>query len=83
MSTIAKAQFEKQLHEALDTVREQRERNAQHLKEIHDLKQNSILKMWEIGRGEVSTSFDQEHPLVARITEEYRTHQSVPSASML
>uniref|UniRef100_T2M8Z9 Protein bicaudal D homolog 2 n=1 Tax=Hydra vulgaris TaxID=6087 RepID=T2M8Z9_HYDVU len=83
MCTIAKEQFEKQLHEALDTVREQRERNAQHLKEIHDLKQNSILKMWEIGRGEVFSSFEQEHPIVTKITEEYNTHHVVPSANLV
>lgn len=83
MTTDARDQFEKQLHEALETVKEQRERNTQHQKQIHDLKQKSILKSWEIECGEIKYANETEHPIVKQITEEYKTQQPAPSPGLV
>ena len=83
MSTNACNQFEKQLHEALDNVKEQRERNTNYQKEIHDLKQQSIMKSWEIERGEIRFSAEEEHPIVKQITEEYKTLRPPTSGNFM
>jgi len=42
MTTGARDQFEKQLHESLESLKEQREKNTQNHKEINELKQQAI-----------------------------------------
>ena len=42
MTTSARDQFEKQLHESLESLKEQREKNTQNHKEINELKQQAI-----------------------------------------
>lgn len=75
VTTSARDQFEKQLHEALESVKEQRERHAQYQKEIHDLKQQTILKTWNMEIKDFS-----ENPIIKQITEELKDTQPVPAS---
>jgi len=83
----ARDQLEKQLHEALDTVKEQREHHTQQQKELYELKQQIITKKWENDRPVdikyVNVQHDEEHPIVRQITEEYKTSQPAPSPGLV
>lgn len=78
VTTSARDQFEKQLHEALDSVKEQRERHAQYQKEIHDLKQKSIMKTWNMELKDFS-----ENPIIKQITEELKDMQPAPASGLV
>jgi len=78
VTTSARDQFEKQLHEALESVKEQRERHAQYQKEIHDLKQQTILKTWNMEIKDFS-----ENPIIKQITEELKDTQPVPASGLV
>ena len=80
MSSNARDQFEKQLHEALDAVKEQREKNTHSQKEIHELKQQAIYQKCGVMYNNVkSLDDDTEHPLVRQIEQEYKTTHPAPS----
>lgn len=72
----ARDQFEKQVHEAMDSLKEQRERHAQYQKEIHELKQQSIMRTWNMEVKDFS-----ENPIIKQITEELRDETPVPAGS--
>jgi len=57
-------------------VKEQRERHAQYQKEIHELKQQSIMKTWNMELKDFS-----ENPIIKQITEELKDSQPVAPAS--
>ena len=82
MSSSARDQFEKQLHEALDAVKEQREKNTHSQKEINELKQQAInQKCGMLYNKErlVGEKESAEHPLVRQIEQEYKTKHPSPS----
>ena len=82
MSTGRTEEFEKQLNETLDTLKEQRERNSQLQKEIQERSQQPSAETWDME----SKSFlnedmtDDEHPLVKKITEEYHQTTAEPKS---
>ena len=76
MSSGKNEEYEKQLNETLDTLKEQRERNTQLQKELQERSQQPSAETWDMeseGLMSEDTS-DDEHPLVKKITEEY--HQA-------
>lgn len=82
MASSARDQFEKQLHEALDAVKEQREKNTHSQKEIHELKQQAINQkcgMLYKNKEKIVDSNEDEHPLVRQIEQEYKTTHPSPS----
>lgn len=82
ITTDARDQFEKQLHESLQTVKEQRERHTQQQKDIHDLKQRCIMNSWEMDANGRKYNHD-EHPIVKQITEEYKSSQPLPTPGLV
>ena len=76
MSTGKSEEYEKQLNETLDTLKEQRERNSQLQKELQERSQQPSAETWDIeSKGLLNEIMsDDEHPLVKKITEEY--HQA-------
>jgi protein bicaudal D len=76
MSTGKAEEYEKQLNETLDTLKEQRERNSQLQKELQERNQQPCAETWDMERkGLLNEDMsDDEHPLVKQITEEY--HQA-------
>ena len=85
MANEGKEQYHKQLTEALETIKEHRERNSQLQKELQEVRQEQAFKSWNIESGEVNYVSDDErdeHPIVKRITEEYKT-TSAPNAGLV
>jgi protein bicaudal D len=75
MSSGKTDEFEKQLTETLDTLKEQRERNSQLQKELQERSQQPSAETWDMeSKGFLDDVPDEEHPLVKKITEEY--HQA-------
>ena len=76
MSNGKTDEFEKQLTETLDALKEQRERNSQLQKELQERSQQPSVETWDIeSKGLFNdVTSDDEHPLVKKITEEY--HQA-------
>lgn len=76
MSTGKTEEYEKQLNETLDTLKEQRERNSQLQKELQERSQQPSAETWDMeSKGLLNEDMaDDEHPLVKQITEEY--HQA-------
>lgn len=76
MSMGKTEEYENQLNETLDALKEQRERNSQLQKEIQEKNQQPSVETWDMEtKGLISEDMsDEEHPLVKKITEEY--HQS-------
>ena len=82
MASEAKDQFQKQLGEALEQMKEQRERNSHLQKELQEIKQEQALKSWNIESAEVHYESDdepEEHPIVRKITEEIKTSTPMPA----
>ena len=76
MSSGKTEEYEKQLIETLDALKEQRERNTQLQKELQERSQQPSAETWDMeSQGILSEDMsDDEHPLVKKITEEY--HQA-------
>ena len=76
MSSGKTEEYEKQLAETLDALKEQRERNTQLQKELQERSQQPSAETWDMeSKGILSEDMsDDEHPLVKKITEEY--HQA-------
>ncbi|XP_065067129.1 protein bicaudal D homolog 2-like isoform X2 [Rhopilema esculentum] len=86
MANEGKEQYHKQLNEALETVREQRERNNLLQKELQEVRQEQAMRSWNIESGEVNYASDEEkdeHPIIRKITEEYRTKSPAPNAGVV
>lgn len=85
MANEGKEQYHKQLNEALETIREHRERNNLLQKELQEVRQEQAFKSWNI-ESEVANyvSDDErgEHPIVRKITEEYKT-TAAPNAALV
>ena len=85
MANEGKEQYHKQLNEALETIREHRERNNLLQKELQEVRQEQAFKSWNIESGEVNYASDDErdeHPIVRKITEEYKT-TAAPNAGLV
>lgn len=82
MTTGKTEEVQKQLHEALDTLKEQRERNGQLQKELQERIQQPSAETWDLeSKGSMGdAASDEEHPLVKRITEEYHQTSEVPKS---
>ena len=73
MITGKTEEYEKQLNETLDTLKEQRERNSHLQKELQERNQQPSVETWDIeSKGLMNELSDDEHPLVKKITEEYQ-----------
>ena len=86
MANEGKEQYHKQLNEALETIREHRERNNLLQKELQEVKQEQAYKSWNIESGEVNYVSDEErneHPIIKKITEEYKTTAPAPNAGLV
>ena len=70
-------QFQKQLNESLESLKEQRDRNTVLQKELQNRQQTPSADTWEMESGSTGkTGMEEkveadEHPIVKRITEEY------------
>ena len=85
MANEGKEQYHKQLTEALETIREHRERNSLLQKELQEVRQEQAFKSWNIESGEVNYESEDdrdEHPIVRKITEEYKT-TAAPNAGLV
>lgn len=85
MANEGKEQYHKQLNEALETIREHRERNNLLQKELQEIKQEQAFKSWNIESDEVNYVSDDErdeHPIIRKITEEYKT-AAAPNAGLV
>ena len=85
MANEGKEQYHKQLTEALETIRDHRERNSLLQKELQEIRQEQAFKSWNIESGEVNYVSDDErdeHPIVKKITEEYKT-TTAPNAGLV
>ena len=86
MATEGKEHYHKQLSEALETLREQRERNGLLQKELQEVRQEQAYKSWNIESAEVKYESDdekEEHPIVRKITEEFRTSVPAPNPGLV
>jgi len=85
MANEGKEQYHKQLTEALETIRDHRERYSLLQKELQEVRQEQAFKSWNIESGEVNYVSDDErdeHPIVKKITEEYKT-TTAPNAGLV
>ena len=74
MTTDTREQYEKQLKDSFEAIKEHRERNMQLQKQIQELKHQSSVKSWEVEQAEIKYAAE-EHPIVKQITEEYKETQ--------
>eukprot|EP00111_Clytia_hemisphaerica_P021313 TCONS_00062732-protein len=89
MASSARDQFEKQLHESLESLKEQREKITHNQREINELKQQAIAQKCGMvyGKGDFNGRIDMdgggEHPLVRQIEQEYKTTHPSPSPAVV
>eukprot|EP00794_Sanderia_malayensis_P005955 gene5955-6648_t len=85
MATEAREHYHKQLNEALETLRESRERNSHLQKELQEVKQEQVYRSWNIESAEVNYVSDdeQEHPIVRKITEEFKISSPAPNPGLV
>ena len=82
MSSGRTEEYEKQLNETLETLKEQRERNTQLQKELQERTQLPSVETWAMETRDLASidSSDDEHPLVKKITEEYHQTSAEPKS---
>lgn len=83
MTSDGREQYEKQLKDSFEAIRELRERNTQLQKHINELEHRETLKSWELEQAELKFAESEEHPIVKQITDEYNTSRPAPAAGLV